>query len=110
MTKLVQIKLLHTAVWSFFAGCIMAIPVVGAQAYYLWAPVLIGLVLVEWPCRGSESLPLSVDGPGRKIYRGAIRELRHLPAGVAGYRQQDNLRDAVRRGRIFFVLARWWTS
>jgi hypothetical protein len=47
MTRLVQIKLLHTAVWFFFAGCIVAIPIVGARGHYAWAAVLIGLVLFE---------------------------------------------------------------
>ncbi len=44
---LVTIKLLHTAVWLFFAGCIAAIPVAGARGHYRWAAVLTGLVLVE---------------------------------------------------------------
>ena len=44
---LVKIKLLHTAVWLFFAGCIVAIPVAGARRHYLWAAALTGLVLVE---------------------------------------------------------------
>ena len=35
MTRLVQIKLLHTAVWLFFAGCIVAIPVAGAWRHYV---------------------------------------------------------------------------
>ena len=47
MTNLVQIKILHTAIWFFFAGCIVAIPIVGARGHYVWAAVLIGLVLVE---------------------------------------------------------------
>jgi hypothetical protein len=47
MTSLVQIKLLHTVVWFFFAGCIVALPVVGGLGHYRWAAVLIGLVLVE---------------------------------------------------------------
>lgn len=47
MTKLAQIKLLHTAVWFFFASCIVAIPVLGAWRNYSWAAVLIGLVLLE---------------------------------------------------------------
>ena len=47
MTRLVQIKLLHTAIWCFLAGCIVAIPVVGSRGHYLWAAVLVGLVLVE---------------------------------------------------------------
>lgn len=47
MTTLVQIKLLHTAVWAFFASCIVAIPVVGALGHYVWAAILIGLVFIE---------------------------------------------------------------
>jgi hypothetical protein len=47
MTRLVQIKLLHTAVWFFFAGCIVAIPIVGARDHYKWAAILIGSVLLE---------------------------------------------------------------
>ena len=32
MKRLVQIKLLHTAVWFFLAGCIVAIPIVKSGA------------------------------------------------------------------------------
>jgi hypothetical protein len=44
---LAGIKLLHTAVWLFFVGCIVAIPIVGAQHRFRVAGVLTGLVLVE---------------------------------------------------------------
>lgn len=44
---LVGIKILHSAIWLFFAGCIMAIPVAGARHQFLWAAALTGLVLVE---------------------------------------------------------------
>jgi hypothetical protein len=44
---LAGIKLLHTAVWLFFAGCIAAIPLAGALHRFRWAAVLSGLVLVE---------------------------------------------------------------
>ena len=44
---LVGIKLLHTAIWLFFAGCIVAIPVAAARGRFRWAAVLTGLVLVE---------------------------------------------------------------
>jgi hypothetical protein len=44
---LVKIKLLHTAVWLFFAGCIVAIPVAGARGRYQWAAALTGFVLLE---------------------------------------------------------------
>lgn len=45
--RLVKIKLLHTAVWLFFAGCIVAIPVAGVRRQFLWAAILSGLVLIE---------------------------------------------------------------
>jgi hypothetical protein len=47
ITVLAGIKLLHTAVWLFFAGCIVAIPIAGARRQFHLAAVLTGLVLVE---------------------------------------------------------------
>jgi hypothetical protein len=44
---LAGIKLLHTAIWLFFAGCIVAIPFAGAWRQFRLAAVLSGLVLVE---------------------------------------------------------------
>ena len=100
MTRLVQIKLLHTAVWFFFAGCIVAIPIVVRPGPL---PVgcgsdRIGAGRVRRP-RG-ESGPLSVDGDGSPPHRAALGELRHLPAPVAGAPQQAHLRHAVRRRRV----------
>ncbi len=44
---LAWIKLVHTLVWLFFAGCIMAIPIAGALRQFRWAAVFTGLVLLE---------------------------------------------------------------
>ena len=44
---LTRIKLLHTMIWLFFAGSIVAIPFAGAFRHFQWAAVLSGLVLVE---------------------------------------------------------------
>ena len=44
---LVWIKLLHTAVWFFFAGCIVVIPVAGMLRQFVWAAIFSGLVLIE---------------------------------------------------------------
>ncbi len=44
---LVGIKLLHTAIWFFFAGCIVLIPFAGARHKFLWAGVLTAPVLIE---------------------------------------------------------------
>lgn len=44
---LVGIKVLHTVVWVFFAGCIVAIPMAGMWNEFRWAAMLAGLVLLE---------------------------------------------------------------
>jgi hypothetical protein len=44
---LIGIKVLHTAVWMIFAGCIVAIPVVAAAKQFTVAWVLSGIFLVE---------------------------------------------------------------
>jgi hypothetical protein len=41
------IKALHTIVWAFFAGCIIAIPIFGFMRRYSLAVALIGVVLIE---------------------------------------------------------------
>ena len=44
---LVAVKLLHTLIWLFFAGCIVAIPVAGAFRQFHRAGVLSSVVLAE---------------------------------------------------------------
>ncbi|HEY0307302.1 MAG TPA: hypothetical protein VGB94_04020 [Acidobacteriaceae bacterium] len=44
---LVAIKLLHTAIWLFFAGCIVVIPFAAALDRFSLADVLSALVLAE---------------------------------------------------------------
>jgi hypothetical protein len=44
---LVIIKILHTAIWAFFAACILALPVVGGLQHFDWALILTVLVLAE---------------------------------------------------------------
>ncbi len=41
------VKLLHTGAWACFAGCILAIPVLGFIRRYEAALALIGIVLAE---------------------------------------------------------------
>jgi hypothetical protein len=41
------IKVLHTIVWAFFAGCIIAIPILGFLRRYSQAAALAGVVLIE---------------------------------------------------------------
>lgn len=41
------IKIVHTVVWAFFAGCIVAIPILGWRGELRTATVLIAVVAVE---------------------------------------------------------------
>lgn len=45
--RLQAIKLVHTVVWAFFAGSIVAIPICAWLGRFVAALVLIGVVLVE---------------------------------------------------------------
>lgn len=42
-----RVKLIHTVVWTFFAGSIVAIPLVASFSKYRAASLLIGIVFVE---------------------------------------------------------------
>ena len=44
---LVAIKLLHTVIWAFLAGCILALPVFAVRRQFRWARIITMLVLVE---------------------------------------------------------------
>jgi hypothetical protein len=46
-TLLRLVKLVHTVVWAFFAGSIVAIPIAAWQGHFALALVLICLVLLE---------------------------------------------------------------
>lgn len=46
-TALVAVKVAHTIAWAFFAGCILAIPVVSWLGKHSTAAWLIGIVLIE---------------------------------------------------------------
>ena len=109
MTRLVQIKLLHTAIWWFVAVCIVAIPIVGMRGHYAWAAVLIGLVLVECGVLAANrgSCPLTGMSARHTEQRSANFDI-YLPVWLARY-------NKLIFGTLFvvgglFVLARWWTS
>ncbi len=46
-SALTGIKVVHTVVWAFFAACIVAIPVLGWYAQYVYAVLFMILVGVE---------------------------------------------------------------
>jgi hypothetical protein len=46
-SRLTVIKLLHTLVWAFMAGCILAIPVLASTRDFRWAFTLTAVILLE---------------------------------------------------------------
>ena len=44
---LTTIKLLHTVIWAFLAGCILALPVLAVLRRFRWAAILTVIVLLE---------------------------------------------------------------
>jgi hypothetical protein len=46
-SMLIAIKVLHTVIWAFFAGCILVLPVAGALRRFRGAALLTALVLLE---------------------------------------------------------------
>ncbi len=44
---LTAIKLLHTLIWAFLAGCILVLPVAGVLRRFRWAAILTVIVLLE---------------------------------------------------------------
>ncbi len=44
---LTAIKLLHTVIWAFLAGCILALPVVAILRRFHWAAIITVVVLFE---------------------------------------------------------------
>jgi hypothetical protein len=45
--QLMAVKLAHTTVWAFFAGCILAIPLASLLGEHRWAAVFSAIVLLE---------------------------------------------------------------
>jgi hypothetical protein len=106
---LVGIKLLHTAVWLFFAGSIAAIPLAGARCQFRWAAALIGLVLVECAVlavnRGR--CPLT-DLAARYTEERTDNFDIYLPLWLA--RRNKTIFGTLFVVGTLFVLGRWWIS
>jgi len=87
--RLLAVKLLHTAVWAVFAGCILAIPVLAWQGRFGAATILAVLVLGEvvvlsfnrWSC------PLTVVAARYTDDRRANFDI-YLPEWLARYNKQ----------------------
>ena len=87
--RLMAVRLLHTAVWTAFAGCIVAIPVLAWRGQFGVAAVLAAMVLGEvvvlwlnrWSC------PLTAVAARYTDDRSANFDI-YLPAWLARYNKQ----------------------
>lgn len=110
-TSLRLIKVVHTIVWAFFAGCIVAIPVCTWRDDLGWAALLIALVLVEvivilvnrWRCPLTDVAARYTDDrrDNFDIY---------LPSWLARYNKQ--LFGTLYGASLIYTAAKWqeWIS
>lgn len=100
------IRLVHTAAWAFFAGCILAIPVLARQGRLTAAAVLIGVVLVEcaivlvngWRC------PLTAVAARYTDDRRDNFDI-YLPLWLARYNKE--IFGTLFAAGVLYTLARW---
>jgi len=105
-TRLHLIRLLHTAVWVFFVGCIAAIPLFAWARRYDRALIAIGLVSVEvvvlalnrWTC------PLTPVAARFTADRAPNFDI-YLPRRIAQYNKE--IFGSLFLGGVAMTLARW---
>ena len=87
--RLRAVRLLHTAVWTVFAGCIVAIPVLAGQGRFgaaaILAVLVLGEVVVLW--LNSWSCPLTAVAARYTHDRRANFDI-YLPEWLARYNKQ----------------------
>lgn len=100
------VKLIHTAAWAFFAGCILALPVVAWHGRFPLAFALIGAVLLEVLVLAANHLrcPLT-DVAARYTDDRCDNFDIYLPLWLARYNKQ--LFGAVFVGGLVATLALW---
>jgi len=100
------IKLLHTMVWTFFAGCIIAIPILGFLRLYGQAVVLVGLVLIEVLVLVANRLRCPLTGVAAKYTNDRSDNFDiYLPVWVA--RHNKMIFGLLFLGGALFTLVRW---
>ncbi len=105
-TSLRVVKLVHTVVWAFFAGCIVAFPIFAAVGAFRKAGVLIAIVCVEvviilfnrWRC------PLT-DVAARYTDDRSDNFDIYLPLWLARYNKQ--IFGSLFAAGLLYTLTRW---
>ena len=100
------VKALHTIVWAFFAGCIIAIPILASMRRYSQAAVLVGVVLIEVLILAANRLRCPLTGVAAKYTNDRSDNFDiYLPAWVA--RHNKLIFGLLFLGGTLFTLARW---
>ena len=100
------IKFVHTVVWAFFAGAILAIPVVAALGQFTWVAILTVLVMVEVIVLAANGLrcPLTGIAANYTEDRRANFDI-YLPLWLATWNKQ--VFGALFVSGLVFAFARW---
>ncbi len=103
------IKLLHTVVWAFFVGCILAIPYLAWRGRFVGVLVASGFVCAEIVILllNSMQCPLTPIAARFTDDRAANFDI-YLPEIVARYNKQ--VFGAILTASWLVALYRWWTS
>ena len=106
VVSLRAIKLLHTLVWAFFAGAILAIPIAAWYRWFAWVLVLTAVVLVEVGILAFNGLrcPLTAVAARYTDDRRSNFDI-YLPLWLATYNKQ--VFGALFLAGILFSLLRW---
>lgn len=100
------IKVLHTVVWVFFVGCIIAIPILGFTQHYDQAFMLIGVVLIEVLILVANRLRCPLTGLAARYTDDRQENFDiYLPVWVA--RHNKLIFGLLFLGGALFTLARW---
>lgn len=108
-STLVRIKVLHTAIWFFFASCILALPVAGLLRRFRLALALTILVLIECIVLALNHFrcPLTNVAARCTVDRSANFDI-YLPEWLA--RNNQGLFGTLFLVGILFVLWQWFSS
>jgi hypothetical protein len=106
---LLWLKLLHTAVWCFFVGCILGIPLAAWSHSFGWAGARVGLVLVEcgvlvW---NGGRCPITDLAAVHTEDRAANFDI-FLPEWLARYNKQ--IFGTLFAGGLCYAMAEWWIA
>jgi hypothetical protein len=103
------VKILHTVVWAFFAGSILAIPVLASLGRWRAAWLLIGLVMIECLVLALNRMKCPLTGIAARY-----TDDRHdnfdiyLPLWLARYNK--HIFGSLFAAAVLFTLARWWVQ